>query len=69
MWNFTGTAAIIPDLTGIEICCHVEKLQQCLIVRALDGQKYMFTYHVEGQIHFMFILYLWAQSINIRGLS
>ena len=29
-----------------------------LIVRTLSGQNYMFTYHIEGQFRFMFILYL-----------
>ena len=28
------------------------------LVRALNGQKYMFTYHIDGQFRFMFILYL-----------
>ena len=28
------------------------------VVRTLNGQKYMFTYHIEGQFRFMFILYL-----------
>ena len=28
------------------------------IVGEADVQKYMFTYHTEGQFHFMFILYL-----------
>ena len=28
------------------------------IVREAEVQKYMFTYHIEGQFNFMFILYL-----------
>ena len=28
------------------------------IVEEAEVQKYMFTYHTEGQFHFMFILYL-----------
>ena len=29
-----------------------------IIVREAAVQKYMFTYHIEGQFHFIFILYL-----------
>ena len=29
-----------------------------LVVGEAEVQKYMFTYHTEGQFHFMFILYL-----------
>ena len=28
------------------------------VVREAEVQKYMFTYHIEGQFNFMFILYL-----------
>ena len=29
-----------------------------IIIGEAEVQKYMFTYHTEGQFHFMFILYL-----------
>ena len=29
-----------------------------VVVREAEIQKYMFTYHIEGQFNFMFILYL-----------
>ena len=31
-------------------------LETTIIVRALNRQKYMLTYHIEGQFRFMFIL-------------
>ena len=31
------------------------------VVRAQDGQKYMFTHDIERQFHFMFMKYLQAQ--------
>ena len=47
--------------TGVEFevarhkfCCFF--LLYKVIVRALNGQKHVFTYHIEGQFHFMFIL-------------
>ena len=33
-------------------------LLKIALVRALNGQKYMFTYQIEGQFRFMFILCL-----------
>ena len=35
-----------------------EKIHCIILVRETEVQKYIFTYHIEGQFHFMFILYL-----------
>ena len=35
-----------------------EEIAQKVLVREAEVQKYMFTYHIQGQFNFMFILYL-----------
>ena len=38
-------------------CASVVASVHFLTVRALEVQNYMFTYHIERQFHFMFMLY------------
>ena len=50
---YIGTA-----LTGDGIEQKGEKIDCIILVREAEVQKYMFSYHIEGQFYFMFILYL-----------
>ena len=38
--------------------CGDLEIAHVALVREAEVQKYMFTYHIEGQFNFMFILYL-----------
>ena len=47
---------IAPGESRHPVSIMTDKKCEELVVRVLNGQKYMFTYHIEGQFCFMLIL-------------